>query len=567
MLLAEREKVILSRLNQSGIVSVRELAAACGVTEVTIRRDLIKLEARHLLRRTHGGAVRANHSALPDASALDAAADTPDALILAPVQHAAVHTLRERAVRNRIPLLAESCYLPGAVYVGPNNYEAAFRLGRWTGEYIQQHWYDMPYVLDITQEELPNTRTRSLGFAEGLRYVLGERMAILSVHGHGLYNDAYQVARDALALHPEINVIFGINDDSLLGALHAYLDLGRDPHALLAVNIGGEGRTLLDILQRGGPLKACMALFPEVVGRRSVEAVIRLWAGEAIGAEVITPSALLTSENLGTYYTPYGQEWALNYGAVEMLDQTRWPTPLPPAQRKRLSFVIHYRTHEWYQNLARAMQEHAARAGVTLSVVDVKDDLKAEIRELRRLIGKLAATYVKDGDTIILDSGTPTANMAQFLHGYNSLTVITNSLDVFQSLQSNPHVTLMLTGGDFHRESRSFVGRAGQLMLREIRADKAFIVAGGVSAAFGVSSKSQTEADIRRAMMDAAREVVVLADHTVLGQDAHARVAGLDRVNTLVTDAGAPSAYRLELNQRGIRVLVAGQLTNGSSSR
>jgi len=59
----------------------------------------------------------------------------------------------------------------------------------------------------------------------------------------------------------------------------------------------------------------------------------------------------------------------------------------------------------------------------------------------------------------------------------------------------------------------------------------------------------------------------VLADHTVLGQDAHARVAGLDRVNTLVTDAGAPSAYRLELNQRGIRVLVAGQLTNGSSSR
>ncbi|MCZ7541879.1 MAG: hypothetical protein M5U29_18590 [Anaerolineae bacterium] len=203
--------------------------------------------------------------------------------------------------------------------------------------------------------------------------------------------------------------------------------------------------------------------------------------GENIGAEVITPSTLLTPENLLTYYTPYGQDWALNYGAVEMLDQTRWQTPLPPAQRKRISFVIHYRTHEWYQNLARAMQEHAAWAGVMLSVVDVKDDLKAEIRELRRLIGKLAATYVKDGDTIILDSGAPTANMAQFLHGHNALTVITNSLDVFQSLQNNPNITLTLTGGDFHRESRSFVGRAGQLMLREIRADKAFIVASGVS--------------------------------------------------------------------------------------
>lgn len=566
MLLAEREQIILSRLAQNGVVSVRELSQACGVTGVTIRRDLIRLEQRHLLRRTHGGAVRINNTLLDTAPA-NLAVDVPDALILAPVQHAAVHTLRERAIRNNIPLLAESCYLPGAVYVGPNNYEAAFRLGRWTGEYVQQHWYDMPYVLDITQDDLPNTRTRSLGFAEGLRYVLGERMAIFSVHGHALYNTAYQVARDALVLHPEINVIFGINDDSLLGALHAYLDLGRNPHALLAVNIGCEGRTLLDTLQRGGPLKACMALFPEVVGRRSVEAVIRLWANEAVGAEVITPSALLTAENLGTYYTPYGQEWALNYGAVEMLDQTRWETPLPPAQRKRISFVIHYRTHEWYQNLAGAMQEYAARVGVTLSVVDVKDDLKAEIRELRRLIGKLAATYVQDGDTVILDSGTPTANMAHFLHDRKSLTVITNSLDVFQSLQDDPDITLILTGGDFHRESRSFVGRAGQLMLREIRADKAFIVAGGVSTAFGVSSKNRLEADIRRAMMDAAHEVVVLADHTALDRDAHTRVAGLDRIHTLITDAGAPSSYRLELNQRGIKVLIAGQLGSILSDR
>ncbi len=78
----------------------------------------------------------------------------------------------------------------------------------------------------------------------------------MTVDGHGLYNEAYQVAKDALRVHPEINVIFGINDDSVLGGLQAYLDLDRDPERMLAVNVGGEGKTLFDVLYRGGPLKA-----------------------------------------------------------------------------------------------------------------------------------------------------------------------------------------------------------------------------------------------------------------------------------------------------------------------
>ena len=561
MLLAEREDIILSLVHDLGVVSVRELAEACDVTEVTIRRDLNKLEARNLLRRTHGGAVRfdkaLSNGILPPAEAVT---DSPDALILAPVQHSAIHTLRERALRNHIPLLAESSRFPGAIYLGPNNYEAAFQLGRWTGDYVRAYFHAKPHVLDISQEELPNTRTRSIGFIEGLRYVLGDNVHVVTIDGRALYNDAYQIALDALHMHPEINLLFGINDDSILAGLQAYQDLDRDLARVLAVNVGGEGKTLFDVLRRGGPLKACMALFPEVVGQRGVEAVLRLWAGEDIGSEVITPSALLTADTLTDYYTPGSQGWSLNPQAVAALDQTRWTGPLPAAQNKRISFVIHYRTHEWYQNLAHAMQVYGAQHGVQVAVEDVKDDLRTEIRELRRAIGKLAATYVRDGDTIILDTGTPTTHMAQFLHGYRNLTVITNSLAVFQTLHNNPAITLTLTGGDFHHESQSFVGRGGKLFLREIRADKAFIVAGGVSQVFGISSKNLPEAEIRRAMIRAAREVVALADHTVLGVDANARVCDLDEINTLITDAGALAAHRLDLNQRGIRVLVAGQL-------
>jgi DeoR/GlpR family transcriptional regulator of sugar metabolism len=561
MLLIEREKEIVQMVNQRGAVSVRELAQTLDVTEVTIRRDLKKLEELRLLQRTHGGAARVDGLIpTPGNGAHPEPADHlhADALILAPVQTEAAHTLRERALRASIPLIAESAPLDGAIYLGPRNYECAVELGRWAGAYVRDHLGGTAHVLDI-QLQLSNTRARSAGFAAGLRDVLGEAVHLVSIDGLGLYNEAYAAALNALRVHPEINVIFGINDDSVLGGLQAYLDLDRDPAALLAVNVGGEGKTLFDVLQRGGALKACLALFPEVVGREAVDGALRALAGEAVG-EIITPAAILTADTLTDYYTLVEGGWQLNEDAAARLAQTRWTTPLPLGRGRRLALVIHFRTHEWYQNVAAAAQRRADALGVVLSVEDVNEDVRAEIAELRRLIGKMAATYVRDGDTIILDAGTPTASMAQFLDGHQNLTVITNSIAVFQRLGRNPNVRLILTGGEFQRESGAFVGRGAQLLLHEIRADKAFMVASGVSESFGVSCKDPAEADVRRAMLDAAREVVLLADHTVLGVDSRVRVAPLDAVHTLVTDPGLPSHYRLRLNQRGVRVMVAGEV-------
>ncbi len=165
MLLVQRETEILALVNQRGAVSVHELAERCDVAEVTIRRDLKKLESLNLLRRTYGGAVsvggtigNASLTTLPDEPV-----DAPiDALILAPVQNCAAHTLRERALRNRIPLIAESARQEGAIYLGPNNFATSMELGTWVGEYVQQHLHGSAWVLDIVLS-LPNTRERSAG--------------------------------------------------------------------------------------------------------------------------------------------------------------------------------------------------------------------------------------------------------------------------------------------------------------------------------------------------------------------------------------------------------------------
>jgi DeoR/GlpR family transcriptional regulator of sugar metabolism len=563
MLSAKREADIVNLVNQSGTISVGELAAHFGVVEMTIRRDLKKLERLRLLRRTHGGAIRIDNSAgmtlLNVVSSTQTIQETlPDALILAPVQDRAAHTLRERALRSQIPLIAEGAPQEGAIYVGLDNFRAVMELGLWTADYVSQNFNHDIHLLDVGMPHLTNTFDRSRGFIAGLQTGIGREVQAVSVDGHGLYNEAYQAALDGLRVHPETNVIFGINDDSVLGALQAYSDLGRDPKAIIAVNVGGEGKTLFDVLSRGGALKACLAMFPEMAGRMTVDVIARLWAGEDIGTTVNTPTALLTAHNINEYYTHNQQEWILNFRAVEQLEQTRFETPVPQALKKRISFAFHYHTHEWYENVTKAMQERAEAFGIIFSVEDVNEDLKAEINELRRLIGKAAAAYVKDGETIILDTGTATTNMTQFLQGHHNLTVVTNSVTIFHRLQQNPNINLRLTGGDFHRHSQSLVGPAATRYLADIRVDKAFIVAGGLSQSFGISCANLAEAEIRRAMIEAAREVVLLVDHTVFNVEANEHIANINKLDTVITDAGTLAAQRFQLNQNGLRVIVAG---------
>jgi DeoR/GlpR family transcriptional regulator of sugar metabolism len=414
------------------------------------------------------------------------------------------------------------------------------------------------HVLDITLTTLPNTQERSAGFMDGLRSVLGEVVPVISVDGRGLYNDVYQIATDALRLHPEVNLIFGINDDSVLGGIQAYLDLGRDPDLLVAVGMGGEGKTVFDALTAHSPLKACLGMFPEIVGYLAVDAIVHLWNGGEIGGDIITPTAVITPENITDFYTHDGHGWQFKPASIVPLLAFDWLNPPPLKLPKHISFLILYPTHEWYQNVAKAMQERAGELGATFSAEDINDDLRAEIRELRRLIGKMAASYVNEGEKIILDSGSTTTYMAHFLKGFQDLTVITNSYEVFQQLRSEPHIKLILTGGEFDKASQSFVGRSPHLLLQEIRADKAFIVAGGLSTSFGVSSLDQSEAEVRRSMIQSAREVIVLADHTVFDTDSNVRVTGLEKVDTVITDTGVLSSQSLELTQRGIKVLVAG---------
>ncbi len=562
MLPAEREMGILSLINERGTVTVRELSDLFEVTEVTIRRDLQRMEGDALLRRTHGGAMALQAQprapeAIPDSE------PHIDALIIAPINNRAAYTLREKAIRNRIPLISESSPTQDAIYLGCHNYEVGLALGEWVSDYIRKHFSTPVFVLDIGQSSLHNTRERSRGFLDGLQHShANAEISVLSVDGQGLYTPSYQIATDALRSQTQTNIIFGINDDALLGGLQAYRDLGHDENQLLAVNIGGEGNTIFDELSRGMAHKACAALFPELVGRMGIDALAYLWANQTVGEAITTPYRLITAANLTALYRQTANGWLLHPDVLEQIVDEPWSGKPPEAPGKRVSFVIHYRTHEWYQNVYRAMATRAAELEIEFSMQDVAEDLATEVRSLKRLIGKMAAAYIEAGETVIFDAGSTTNEMTLFLPDHKQIIVITNSLDVQARLATRRNIQLLLTGGQYDAETKALVGRGSQLFLQELRADKVFLVAGGLSTGFGLSSVNAHEADVRRQMIRAAKEVIVLADHTVIDVDANMKVCDIRDIHTIITDSGIRPEQRLAFTQLGIHVRVAGLVSD-----
>ncbi|WP_420102620.1 DeoR/GlpR family DNA-binding transcription regulator [Bosea sp. (in: a-proteobacteria)] len=183
--------------------------------------------------------------------------------------------------------------------------------------------------------------------------------------------------------------------------------------------------------------------------------------------------------------------------------------------------------------------------------------------EEKQRIGALAASMVRDGETIILDSGTTSLALAQNLsEALTDVVVVTNGLDIAIALRNHPGLTVIVTGGRVktggrNLESSSLISPFGTTLLREINADIAFLCCAGIDAERGFTNGNWDEAEVKKAMIDAARRVVFVADHAKIGHVGSARIASLDAAEALVTDNGAPAADIQRLEAAGLRIAVA----------
>ncbi len=174
-------------------------------------------------------------------------------------------------------------------------------------------------------------------------------------------------------------------------------------------------------------------------------------------------------------------------------------------------------------------------------------------------IGEAAARLVQPNETIILDNGTTTAEVARHLKAARvpNITVITNALNIAAELSDAPGVSLIMIGGILRRISSSFVGPQAAQMLRDLHADRLFLAVDGFDLETGPSTPDILEAQLNGLMMEAARETTVVADSSKLGRRSLSKIGAVERVHRLITDAHAPEDFVASLRARGIEVVLA----------
>jgi DeoR family deoxyribose operon repressor len=177
----------------------------------------------------------------------------------------------------------------------------------------------------------------------------------------------------------------------------------------------------------------------------------------------------------------------------------------------------------------------------------------------KNLIGIRAASLVQPHDTIFLDSGSTTPFIARNLSPDLPLTVLcytfTNALEFYPRKNAN----LILLGGFFHRDSNIFHGAENLALIRNTRADRAFISTAGLDPKLGLTTYFYNEADIKREMIRSARQIVLVTDSTKIGKISVTYFAGLDEIDIIITDHGISEKYRKIIVDLGIELIIADQ--------
>jgi DeoR family transcriptional regulator, aga operon transcriptional repressor len=174
-------------------------------------------------------------------------------------------------------------------------------------------------------------------------------------------------------------------------------------------------------------------------------------------------------------------------------------------------------------------------------------------------IGHMAARMVRPNQTIILDSGTTTVEIARHLRAMkvSPLTVITNGLNIALELADTAQITLIMIGGILRPISYSFVGPQAARMLQELHADHFFLAVDGFDPEVGPSTPDILEAQLNAVMIQVAREVTVVADASKLGRRSLSLIGGVEQVHRIVTDARIQPELVARLRGRGVEVLIA----------
>lgn len=177
--------------------------------------------------------------------------------------------------------------------------------------------------------------------------------------------------------------------------------------------------------------------------------------------------------------------------------------------------------------------------------------------EKKKLIGRKAADLIEAGDTIILDSGSTTTEIARNLIGRNGLTVITNALNIAVMLGAEPGIEVIVTGGEFKPPTLSLTGQKAASFFEDIHVDKLFLATAGISLRSGLTYPSLSDIVVKKAMIEASDVTYLVADSTKIGKNAFASLGALSLIDYIITDPFIDQSHLQLFRDNEIELIIA----------
>lgn len=172
-------------------------------------------------------------------------------------------------------------------------------------------------------------------------------------------------------------------------------------------------------------------------------------------------------------------------------------------------------------------------------------------------IGKKAAELINTGETIILDSGTTTMEIAKNLNSNKSLNVITNALNIANELLKYPNINIIVPGGTLRKNSHSLVGPLAEKSMRNFYVDKLFLGVDGFDITEGAFTPNIEEASLNQVMIEITKEVILVADSSKFRRRSLAFICPTKKIDVVITDEKLSREDRNWLKDQNIKLVIA----------
>ena len=194
---------------------------------------------------------------------------------------------------------------------------------------------------------------------------------------------------------------------------------------------------------------------------------------------------------------------------------------------------------------------------------DVEDHVRnfllihQENLDKKALIAKKCLEFIESGDTIILDSGSTTTEIAKQLKGLKNLTVITNALNIALMLGAEPGIEVIVTGGEFKPPTLSLTGQKAADFFKGLHVQKLFLATAGISLKSGLTYPSISDLVVKKAMIDAAEITYLVADSTKMGKSALASLGALSLIDFIITDPEIEEKHKAVFQEHEIELIIS----------